>query len=213
MAEPIKMLLVDDHALFRQGLVRLLDEQPDFVVLGEANNGQEGIQLCQRYRPDVVLMDVHMPGGGGIEAVRALKKQPDIRILMLTISDKDDDLLGALAAGADGYLLKTAEPDQLCQAIRQVVAGQGALAPEVTARVIQAAAAQGQWQAASLSQRENEVLAELAQGSTTAEIAAALFISENTVKTHVSRLLGKLEAANRAEAVARAIALGLISQR
>jgi len=213
MPEPIRLALADDHPLFRQGLARLLNEQPDFVVVAEAKSGEEAITLCQRHHPQVVLLDVHMPGGGGIEAVRALKKQPGINILMLTISDKDDDLLGALAAGADGYLLKTAEPDQLCQAIRQVVSGQGVLSPEITARVIRAAASQSQQQAASLSQRETEVIAELARGATTAEIATSLVISENTVKTHIRRILEKLEATNRAEAVARAIALGLIPRR
>ncbi|MFQ5433585.1 MAG: response regulator [Anaerolineae bacterium] len=213
MTEPIKVLLVDDHALFRRGLVRLLDEQPDFSVVGEAGDGHTAVYLCRQQQPDVVLMDVHMPGGGGIEAVRVLKQKPGVHILMLTISDKDDDLLGALAAGADGYLLKTAEPDQLCRAIRRAAVGQGVLSPEVTSRVIRAAAIQGQGQAASLSRRENEVLAQLARGATTSEIAAALVISENTVKTHIKRILEKLEASNRVEAVARATALGLLSGR
>lgn len=213
MSEPITLLLADDHPLFREGLSRLLNDQPDFMVLAEAKSGKEAVHLSRQYQPQVVLMDVHMPGGGGIEAVRAIKQEPGIRILMLTISDKDDDLLGALAAGADGYLLKTAEPEQLCQSIRQVAAGQGVLAPEVTARVIQAAANRGRTVATSLSRRETEVLLHLAQGATTTEIAAALVISENTVKTHVHRILEKLEAANRAEAVARAAALGLISRR
>lgn len=213
MAKPVKLLLADDHVLFRWGLVRLLNEQPDFTVVGEAGDGRTAIHLGQQLQPDVILMDVHMPGGGGIEAVRALKQTCRARILMLTISDKDDDLLGALAAGADGYLLKTAEPDQLCRAIRQAAAGQGALSPEVTSRVIRAAAVQGQGQATSLSPRESEVLAQLARGATTAEIAATLVISENTVKTHVKRILDKLEASNRAEAVARATALGLLSGR
>jgi DNA-binding NarL/FixJ family response regulator len=213
MIKPIKVLLVDDHVLFRRGLFRLLDEQPDFAVVGEAGDGRTAVHLCQQQQPDVVLMDVHMPGGGGIEAVRLLKQKSSVHILMLTISDKDDDLLGALAAGADGYLLKTAEPDQLCRAIRRAAAGQGALAPEVTSRVIRAAAIQGQGQAASLSQREGEVLTHLAHGATTSEIAAALVISENTVKTHIKRILEKLDASNRAEAVARATALGLLSRQ
>ncbi len=213
MPEPIGLVLADDHPLFRQGLVRLLNEQPDFVVLAEAASGEEALRCCRRHRPQVVLLDVHMPGGGGIEAVRILKRQAGIGVLMLTISDKDDDLLGALAAGADGYLLKTAEPDQLCQAIRQVASGRGALSPEVTARVIRAAASQGQQQAASLSPRETEVITELAGGATTAEISSRLVISENTVKTHIRRILEKLEATNRAEAVARATALGLIPRQ
>jgi DNA-binding NarL/FixJ family response regulator len=211
MAAPIKLLVVDDHILFRRGLIGLLAEQPDFLLVGEAGNGLDAVQLCRQRQPDVVLMDIHMPASSGVETVRILKKESETRILMLTISDKDDDLLGALAAGADGYLLKNAEPEQLCQAIRQVAAGQGVLSPEITARVIQAAATSpGQQSPVSLSKRENEVLDQLARGATTAEIAATFVISKNTAKTHIRRILKKLNAANRAEAVARASALGLI---
>lgn len=212
MTEQISLLLVDDHALFRKGLAGLLSEQADFRIVGEAVNGPEAIQLSRKYRPDVVLMDVNMPGGGGVEAVRSLKGELGLQVLMLTVSDKDQDLMGALAAGANGYLLKNAEPEQLFQAIRQVAAGHGALSPEVTKRVMQAVSARDQQPSASLSQRERDVLGHLARGATTAEIAASLVISENTVKTHIRHILKKLEAANRAEAIARAAALGLLSE-
>lgn len=212
MSDLIKLLLVDDHALFRQGLAGLLSDQPDFRVVGEAESGPEAVRLSQQKRPHVVLMDVHMPGGGGVDAVRVLKQSLDVQVLMLTISEKDQDLLGTLAAGADGYLLKNAEPEQLCQAIRQVAAGQGALSPEVTGRVMKVAASQGKPATVTLSPREQEVLAEVAQGATTAEIAATLVISKNTVKTHIRRILKKLEANNRTEAVARAAALGLLGE-
>lgn len=211
MSESIRLLVVDDHTLFRRGLAGLLGEQPDFLVIGEAENGTKAVDLCRQLQPDVVLMDVHMPGGDGVEAARVLKVECKIGLIMLTISDKDSDLLRALRAGADGYLLKSADLEQLCQAIRQVVAGHGALSPEITTQVMRAVARdQSQPVLQSLSPREREVLAELASGATTAEIASTLFISINTSKTHIRRILKKLKAANRAEAVARAINLGLI---
>lgn len=211
MIEQLSLLLVDDHALFRKGLAALLSEEADFRIVGQAASGPEAIQLSRKYHPDVILMDVNMPGGGGVEAVRTLKEELDVQILMLTVSDKDKDLTGALAAGANGYLLKNAEPEQLCTAIRQVAAGHGVLSPEVTERVMQAAAsARGQQPTAALSRREHEVLVQLAGGASTAEIAAVLFISENTVKTHVRHILRKLGATNRVEAVARAAQLGLL---
>ena len=212
MSESIKLLVVDDHILFRRGLIGLVREQPDFCFVGEAGNGPDAIQICRQQQPDVVLMDVHMPGGNGVEAIQTIKKETKARVLMLTISNKDEDLLGALAAGADGYMLKSAEPEQLCQAIRQVAAGHGVLSPEITSQVMQAAASssRSRQSTTSLSRRECEVLVQLAQGATTTEVAAALVISKNTVKTHIRRILKKLDVANRAEAVARASALGLI---
>lgn len=209
MGEMIRLLVVDDHALFRLGIVRLLQEQPDFKIIGEAADGREAIHLAQQKKPQVVLMDVHMPGGG-VDAVHTIKQTTSAHVLMLSISDKDQDLMGALQAGADGYLLKSAEPDELCRAIRQVASGHSVLAPELTARVIQTAA-KGGLSSKILSKREQEVLNHLAVGETTSQIAAALFISENTVKTHVRRILKKLNVANRTEAVARAAALGLIT--
>lgn len=211
MSEPIKLLVVDDHILFRRGLIGLVREQPDFRFVGEAGNGPDAIQICRQQQPDVVLMDVNMPGGSGVEAVQTIKKETKARVLMLTISNKDEDLFGALAAGADGYLLKSAEPEQLCQAIRQVAAGQGVLSPEIVSQVMQAAASpQSRQSTTSLSRRECEVLVQLARGATTTDIATTLVISNNTVKTHIRRILKKLDVANRAEAVARASALGLI---
>lgn len=211
MTEPIRVLIVDDHALFRRGLAGLLSEYRDIVLVGEAHNGHEAVALSRQCDPDVVLLDVHMPQGGGLEAVRLLKHESDVRVLMLTISDKDDDLMGAIEAGADGYLLKSAEPDELYQAIKRVAAGQSVLSPEVTARVMRAAVGSHVPQTGvGLSPREREVLARLAQGATSAEIAADLTISENTVKTHVRHILEKLKASNRAEAVARAAALGIL---
>lgn len=203
-------MLVDDHALFRQGLAGLLAEDDAFHVVAQAASGREALHLAKQHRPDVVLLDVHMPGEDGVTTARRLKAASAAHVLMLTISDKDEDLLGALEAGADGYLLKNTEPEALARAIRQVMAGGGALSPEIMPQVMQAAGRK-QHDIPSLSPREQEVLQALAGGATTAEVATDLVISENTVKTHIRRALGKLEAANRAEAVARAVALGLIS--
>ncbi len=210
---PIRVLVVDDHALFRRGVVELLREEPGLDVVGEAGNAQEALVLTRRHAPQVVLLDVHMPGARGVEILPALKREGAGRVIMLTISDRDEDLMAALAGGADGYLLKNTEPEELVRAIHRVVAGHGALAPEVTPRVMQAAAQRPPEPspAGILSPREQEVLHALAQGATTGEIARQLVISESTVKTHVRHILEKLDATTRAEAVARAAALGLLS--
>ncbi len=210
---PIRLVVVDDHALFRSGLISLIGEMPEFMVVGEAGNGQEALELVDRVQPDVVLMDVNMPVMGGVEAVRALKKSEKCRVLMLTISKNDEDLFGAIAAGADGYLLKNASPDELRKAIFQVQEGMSVLAPDVTRQVLRAVNAfQSHMPDIGLSSREMEVLECLAQGKTTAQISSELFISDNTVKTHVRHILEKLEASNRAEAVSKATQMGLIGQ-
>jgi DNA-binding NarL/FixJ family response regulator len=210
---PIRLVVVDDHALFRSGLISLIGEMPEFKVVGEAGNGQEALELVDRVQPDVVLMDVNMPVMGGVEAVRALKKNDRCRVLMLTISKNDEDLFGAIAAGADGYLLKNASPEELRKAIFQVQEGLSVLAPDVTRQVLRAVNAyQSHMPDIGLSSREMEVLECLAQGKTTAQISQELFISDNTVKTHVRHILEKLEASNRAEAVSKATQMGLIGQ-
>ena len=211
MDEPTKLLLVDDHTLFRQGLAAVLADFDDFQIVAQAASGREALHLAGLHNPDVVILDVHMPGEDGVETAQRLKASSSSRVLMLTVSDQDQDLLGALAAGADGYLLKNAEPEALARAIRQVSAGSGALSPEVVPQVM-SAAGQSRPNAPTLSPREQEVLQALAGGATTAEIAAELIISPNTVKTHIRRIKRKLDAANRVEAVARAVALGLIPQ-
>ncbi|MCP5101419.1 MAG: response regulator transcription factor [Chloroflexi bacterium] len=215
MSNPIKLLIADDHTLFRRGLVGLLNQRPEFQIVGEVNNGIDAVQIGLQHQPDIILMDVHMPGGNGIKAVEALKRETAVRIVMLTISDKDEDLLGALAAGADGYLLKNVELKQLCKYLKQIAKGHSVLSPEITEKVIQAAikTQQPQQPTIKLSKRECEVLEALAQGETTTEIATSLFISKNTAKTHIRRILKKLEASNRVEAVARATSLGIISSQ
>lgn len=211
MSKKISILIADDHALFRRGLVELLREQPDFIVVGEASNGLEAMELNRQLNADVILMDVNMPGVNGVEALYAVKRTSNSRVLMLTISTSDTDLLGAIRAGAEGYLLKSAEPEELCAAIRWISAGKNYLSQEVTTAVMQAAVQKQDNQGQEiLSARELEILSSMARGATNAEIATRLVISSNTVKTHVRKILGKLNASNRAEAVARALDQGLL---
>jgi DNA-binding NarL/FixJ family response regulator len=184
---------------------------PNYLVIGEAGNGYSAIDEVNRKKPDVVLLDVNMPGLNGVETVRQLKKIESCQVIMLTISRNDEDLFGAISAGADGYLLKNAEPDELKKAIDSVYAGMSVLSPQVTRQVMKALSTEGIHPAESgLSSRETEVLDCLAKGLTTYQIANNLYISENTVKTHVRHILEKLEAANRAEAVSKAVQMGLI---
>jgi DNA-binding NarL/FixJ family response regulator len=208
----IRLVIVDDHVLFRSGLVSLIQGMPGFQVVGEAGNGKEALEVIERVKPDVVLMDVNMPVMGGVETVQALREKQDCRILMLTISKHEGDLFGAIAAGADGYLLKNATPDELSRSIQKVYEGMSVLSPEVTRQILQAVNFdQTGSQDFGLSSREMEVLQCLSQGMTTAQISSDLFISDNTVKTHVRHILEKLEASNRAEAVSKAMQLGLIN--
>lgn len=207
----IRIVVVDDHALFRSGLISLLNGLEEFDVVGEASNGRAALEIIRDLNPDIILLDVNMPVLGGVAAVEEIKKMGDFRILMLTISKSDEDLFGAIKAGADGYLLKNASPDELCRAIRQVYDGYSVLAPDVTHKVMRAVDDGIHRQPARiLSSREMEVLHCLSQGMTTAQISAGLFISDNTVKTHVRHILEKLEASNRAEAVSKALQYGLI---
>lgn len=212
---PIRLVVVDDHALFRRGLVGLLTDQPDFSIVGEAGNGREAVRVIQTQCPDVVLLDVNMPEMDGIQTVEEVRRMNlTVRILMLTISEHEEDLLAAIRMGADGYLLKNTEPEDLRKAILHVARGEGALSPEVTSTVLKALARQGDLSTQPpLSDRELEVLECLAVGQTTSQIAAQLFISENTVKTHVRHILEKLEASNRTEAVSKGLQLGVIQKR
>ena len=211
MSAEIRIVVVDDHTLFRRGLVGLLAEMDGFQVAGEAANGQDALGIIATEKPDIVLLDVNMPGMSGIQTLAAMRKQGlDSPVLMLTISQHEDDLIGAIRAGASGYLLKNVEPETLRQTIKQVVAGKSVLAPEVTEQVFRLVRS-GQLDSANLlTDREVEVLRFLSRGLTTAQTGAEMFISENTVKTHIRHILEKLEVSNRAEAVAKATRLGLI---
>ena len=211
MSAEIRIVVVDDHTLFRRGLVGLLVEMEGFQVAGEAANGQDALGIIATEKPDIVLLDVNMPGMSGIQTLAAMRKQGlDSPVLMLTISQHEDDLIGAIRAGASGYLLKNVEPETLRQTIKQVVAGKSVLAPEVTEQVFRLVRS-GQLDSANLlTDREVEVLRFLSRGLTTSQTGAEMFISENTVKTHIRHILEKLEVSNRAEAVAKATQLGLI---
>lgn len=224
MTEPqIRVLLVDDHSMLRAGFRTILDIQPDITVVGEAATGAEAVAQASALLPDVITMDVQMPDMDGIEATRRIVADPAVgaAIAIVTTFDQDDYLYQALDAGASGFLLKNAAAEDLIAAVRALAAGDGMLAPEVTRRVLarfagasSLAPAPARPRSATplaepLTDREAEVLALLADARTNAEIATALFIGEATVKTHVSRILQKLGARDRVQAVVLAHRMGL----
>lgn len=208
----IKLVVVDDHTLFRRGLVGLLGEMPDFVVVGEASNGLEALSVLQKAKPDVVLLDINMPVMDGLQTLDAIRSQnQEQKVVILTISQNDEDLISAILAGANGYILKNTEPEILRNTILQVLSGNSVLSPEITNKVLQAVRrSQVDRHRGLLSEREIEVLRCLSRGQTTTQISGTLFISENTVKTHIRHILEKMEVNNRAEAVAKAAQLDLI---
>jgi DNA-binding NarL/FixJ family response regulator len=219
----IRVLVVDDQAMVRAGFAALLDAQPDIEVVGQAADGEEAIRLAAETRPDVVLMDVRMPVLDGIEATKALlgpdRPAPLPKVVVLTTFDVDDYVLDALRAGASGFLLKDALPADLVDGVRVVARGDGLLAPSVTRRLIERFAAQPAGPPDSgadldvLTEREREVLRQVAHGLSNREIAAALFIAEQTVKSHVSRVFTKLGLRDRAQAVVVAYESGLVVPR
>jgi DNA-binding NarL/FixJ family response regulator len=217
----VSVLVVDDQAMVRAGFSAILDAQPDIRVLGQAADGAEAIAEARSLRPDVVLMDVRMPNVNGIEATRELvnpsKGEPHVpRVLVLTTFDADDYVYDALAAGASGFLLKDALPDELVQAVRVVAAGDALLAPSVTKRLLERFASQRPAaprkaeSLRSLTEREREILVLIGRGRSNTEIAAELFIGEQTVKTHVSRIFMKLGVRDRVQAVILAYDAGLV---
>ena len=216
----IGVLIVDDQALVRAGFRMILEIEPDIHVVGEAADGDQAVAMAAALRPDVVLMDVRMPGIDGITATRRLTADASCqaRVVMLTTFDMDEYVFGALQAGASGFLLKDVQPELLVAGIRAVHSGESLLAPTVTRRMIEAflerprvVDAGGQRRLGSLTAREDEVLRLLARGLTNAEIATELYVSETTVKTHVGRVLMKLELRDRVQAVIYAYQTGLIS--
>ncbi|MFJ8853462.1 response regulator [Streptomyces sp. NPDC102437] len=201
-ARVITLVVVDDHPVVRDGLRGMFDSAPDFDVLGEASNGVEGVELAIRLDPDVVLMDLRMPGGGGVAAIAELARRgARSKVLVLTTYDTDTDTLPAIEAGATGYLLKDAPRDELFTAVRAAADGRTVLSPAVASRLISRVRTPAAGSEA-LSGREREVLELVAKGTSNREIAAELFISEATVKTHLTHVFAKLGAKDRAAAVA-----------
>lgn len=216
----IRVAVVDDQALVRSGFTVLVRSDPDLEVVGEAADGAEAVELAARERPDVILMDVRMPGVDGIEATRRItadERTAACKVLILTTFDLDEYVFEALRAGASGFLLKDTLPDELLSAIRVVAEGEALLAPKVTRRLIEAFARQAAATPeanpglALLTEREHEVLVEVARGHTNAEVAERLFMSQATAKTHVSRLLTKLGARDRAQLVVIAYESGVVT--
>lgn len=213
----ISLIIADDHAMVRAGFVALLSEQPGFEIIGQAENGADCVRLAAELRPDVVLMDVSMPIMNGIEATRQVVRDSSSRVLILTTYDSDDYVYEALRAGASGFLLKDSPPAELINAITVIAAGDALLAPGITRRLIEQFAAAGGPSAPNrdamsrLTDREREVLTAVARGRSNAEIAATLVIAEQTVKTHVSRMLTKLGLRDRAQLVVAAYESGLVT--
>jgi two-component system, NarL family, response regulator LiaR len=215
VAEPIRVLLVDDHAVVREGLRAFLELQEGIAVVGEAADGIEAIEGATRLRPDVILMDLVMPELDGVSAMRSLRQRlPEARVIVLTSFLDDDKLLPALRAGAAGYLLKNAEPQEVARAIRAASAGQALIDPVVAARLVETlAAADGENPLDRLTPREREVLVLIGRGFPNKLIARELDVSEKTVKTHVGHVLAKLGVSDRTQAAVFAVRSGLVSPR
>ncbi|QIN84096.1 response regulator [Rubrobacter tropicus] len=208
MTKKVGVLIVDDHPVVRTGIRGMLEGQPDFEVVGEAVNGEEAVDLTGRLNPDIVLMDLRMPGTGGVAATSRIRKEhPETRVLVLTTSDSGADILRAVEAGATGYVLKDAPREELYGAIRAAAEGKPLLAPDVAAHLMERV----RWPSEEgLSGRELEVLEHVARGKGNKEIARTLWISEATVKSHLLHVYEKLGAADRASAVAAAMQRGIL---
>ena len=215
----VKIVVADDHEVVRAGFAALLDTQPDFTVLGTASDGGQAVQISRELRPDVILMDIRMPGTDGIEATRQLTcGAAGPRVIILTTFDLDEYVYDALRAGASGCLLKDVTAERLFDAVRVVAGGDALLAPGITRRLISdfahlRPAVSRQAELSSLTKRENQVLLLVAEGLSNTEIAARLFVSDETVKTHVSRVLSKLGLRDRTQAVIAAYESGLVVPR
>jgi DNA-binding NarL/FixJ family response regulator len=213
---PTRILLVDDHVLFRKGMARLIDSQPDFDVVAEAEDGYQAVKYSREFKPDLILMDIHMPECDGHEATRLIIDDwPEAKIVMLTVSDDDKDLFTAIRNGALGYLVKKIEPQELFARLRGVSQGEAPISRVMASRILREFARLGTESpppdsTRSLTPREREVLQLVTKGLTNKEIGAQLHIAENTVKNHLRNILEKLHLQNRAQAAAYAVREGLM---
>lgn len=214
MSEPIRVMLVDDHAMVRKGVRLFLATQPDLEIVGEASSGEEGLALLAELVPDVVLLDLMLPGIGGVETTRQLKQvSPHTKVVILTSSEAPSTVLPAMTAGASAYVLKDIGPAELGDTLRRVAAGEVVVTSRVATLLVQTLAQPSKTPApigTQLTPREHEVLKLVAQGKTNGEIAAVLFLSDKTVKTHVSNILAKLQLADRTQAAVYAWREGLL---
>ena len=210
----LRIAVIDDHPLFRRGLISLLAREPGFAVVAEAADGFEGIKAVGATRPDVVLLDLNMPGISGIDAIGAIRKEaPEAQVVMLTVSEDADDLLKALRNGASGYLLKNIDSEFLVAAIRRAADGDSVVSPEMTGKLVEQVRAGAKPAPEDvLSAREREILAHLARGRSNKEIARALDVAESTVKIHVQHILRKLNLASRVQAAIWAVEHGVATR-
>jgi len=216
----IRIFLVDDHNLFRSGVKALLARQPDFEVVGEAADGLEGLKRVRETRPDVVLLDLNMPGISGRETVKMLMEEmPQTRVLMLTVSEDEEDLMDTLRSGARGYLLKNIDAEYLVDAIRRAAGGEAVMSPQMTGKLVQGlqsgvlAGAQAAEEAGEkISPREREILALLARGASNKEMARELRVAESTVKIHIQNILRKLDLSSRVQAAVYAVEHGIVKK-
>ena len=210
----IKVLIVDDHNLVREGLKAVFDQGNEVEVVGEAGSGEEALEMVDKAKPDVVLMDISMPGMNGIQATKLIREKcPDAKVVMLTMLDQEGYVYEAVKAGATGYMLKNTSSDDLVNAIQTVAEGKALLHPDATAQLLKefVTLADNKAKDYGLSNREMEVLQHLSEGNTNKEIAKALWISEQTVKTHVAHIFDKLGTSDRTETVATALRSGLVA--
>lgn len=218
--KPIRVLIVDDHTLFRSGIKLLLQRDGGFEVVGEAGDGLEGVKRAKSLKPDIVLLDLHMPGISGREAVQLIVEEaPDTRVVMLTVSEDAEDLVDCLRAGATSYLLKNIETDYLTDAIQRAARGESVMSPQMTGKLVQEFRTQPKNGAPlpteeheKLSPREKEIITHLARGASNKEVARALGVAESTVKIHVQSILKKLNLSSRVQAAVYAVEHGLVAK-
>lgn len=216
--KPIRVLIVDDHTLFRSGVRLVLERQADFAVVGEASNGLEGVKRAKQLKPDVVLLDLNMPGTSGLEAIPLLREEvPQTEVIMLTVSEDGDDLLESLRIGARGYLLKNIETDFLLDSIRRAAKGESVMSPQMASKLAdvmrQTPRNVSAVETDRLTPREREIIGMLARGLSNKEIARTLDVAESTVKIHVQGVLRKLNLTSRVQAAVYAVEHGLVTEK